>query len=320
MSRRFAAFAAFALLLAAGLPGCSSSPSTRLLSPDDGSGAGQTARWDPLAVGDTVAVGVPVTAALGGTASVGPYTMVVPPGGYDRNVFLHLSVRNTDGALEFGRTPANAAVLAPSVLAADLRGVPGFQLGGWAMYRWSDATSSWVRVPSSMVEPAGERLTCSVTEEGVYKAMPWTDATPNADTLVTRMAVSSFADCDLRCGGARLFLPAGALRGAGDVEMKFERAVNVVHLEIHPGELNGFSTPAQLTLDVSHLSAEDRKRAAVGWFNPQTGLWEVVANSTVDLDRATVTAPLAHFSSYTVVLEGRAGWGTMPGGGRQLTE
>lgn len=319
MNRRFRASAGLALLIALTLQGCSAAPSSRLTAPGLGF-AGSATALDPLAAGDTVAVGVPIPALLGGSASVGGYTMVVPPGGYDRDVQVHLNVRNTDGALEFTRTPRNAAVLVPSLLAADLRGVPSPQLAGWAIYRWDDAQSTWARVPSSMLEPASMRVTCAVTEEGVYKAMPWTEATPDADTLVTRIAVTSFTDSELRCGGARLYLPAGALHGSGDVEMKFERSVSVVHLEIHPAELNGFAIPARLTLDLSHLSAEDRKHAAVGWLNTATGRWEVVTGSEVDLDQATVTAPLAHFSSYTIVLEGRAGWGQMPGGGRQITE
>lgn len=317
MSRWRAGSGMLFVVLAFALHGCASSPSSRLGGPD---ATGAASIIEIPIVGDTLVSGVPIPVALGGVVTVGPYTMTVPANAFDRDIIAYLDVRPGDGALQFSRTPANAVVLGPSKLSVSLAGVPSGQFGNWALYRWSEEKSTWHRLTSSMLEPATSSVSAFVTEEGIYRAMPWSLATPEADTLVTRMAVGFSGDAELRCGHARLFMPAGALRGAGDIEMTFERKVNVLHLEIHPAELNGFSVPAELTLDVSHLDLADRRQAVVGWYNPTTGLWEEVAGSRVDVENGTVTAPLQHFSSYSVILQGKAGWGQLPGGGRQLTD
>ena len=79
-------------------------------------------------------------------------------------------------------------------------------------------------------------------------------------------------------------------------------------LSITPGDKNNFLTPVTLVYDMSAYPPELVSKCSLQWWDPVQQRWLRVAGSTVDLNKMTVSAPLAHFSTYQVAVEGRASW------------
>jgi hypothetical protein len=111
-------------------------------------------------------------------------------------------------------------------------------------------------------------------------------------------------------GRWRVDVPAGAFDGSADIKLGVATSTSPnCQLEISPADKNHFSTPVRLTADCSSIPSDQLKNYIIYWANPQTRSWDPVAGSTVDLNRKTVSAPLQHFSGYSVgPAGGKAGW------------
>ena len=113
-------------------------------------------------------------------------------------------------------------------------------------------------------------------------------------------------------------VPPRAVDGNGSVSITVVSANSPgCQLDITPVTLNQFSTPVTLTADCSSVPSAALSNYVIYWFNPGTRQWVQVAGSKVDLTRKVVTAPLKHFSQYSVGPSGgseggskggRAGW------------
>jgi hypothetical protein len=80
-------------------------------------------------------------------------------------------------------------------------------------------------------------------------------------------------------------------------------------LEILPASKNKFEVPVTLTVDCSSVGTRQLANYVLWWFDPATRRWVVVEGSQVDLVHKTVSAPLSHFSRYSVgPADGKAGW------------
>jgi len=109
-------------------------------------------------------------------------------------------------------------------------------------------------------------------------------------------------------GNFTLVIPPAALLTTATITMSQpDLAHPVVNLSISPASANRFLLPVLLIADVKPMDRSLLSIATIGYYNPTTGKWEVVA-STVSLLNLTVTAPLSHFSTYRVQGGGKAGW------------
>jgi hypothetical protein len=82
----------------------------------------------------------------------------------------------------------------------------------------------------------------------------------------------------------------------------------VVNLSISPASANRFLLPVLLVANAKRLSPSLLSLACMSYYNPATAQWERVSGTSVSLLNLTVTAPLWHFSTYRVTVEGKAGW------------
>jgi hypothetical protein len=107
-------------------------------------------------------------------------------------------------------------------------------------------------------------------------------------------------------GRWKVEIPANAVGGNATVTLGVASAASTAcQLEISPASLNHFSTPATLTVDCRYVSSYELSKYVIYWYDPVRHAWTQVAGSKVDLASKTVSAPLQHFSTYSV---GRAGW------------
>ncbi len=312
-SRQLVAWAVVAALLA--LAGCSPLPTS-----PEGTSSRPVRGNEPLGALPVVAdssADVPVLAALGGTALVRGYMVQVPPGALSRDATLHLAVHPSDQTLDVSFTPANVTLAMPLVLTAGLAGVATGDMGNWSVYSISGGT--WTRVPGAKLVTYLEALQASIPGPGRYGIGSWQDLAPTTEIAETVADVGALFGGSVSCGTVAVDVPAGALRGNGTVDVRWNRITNVVNLEITPLSLNGFEQPVTLTMDASSLPVEQRSLAAVYWWNPDFERWEEVEGSVADPVTGRVRAPLQHFSQYTVGLQSKAGWGSLPGG-RPVTE
>src|SRR5262249_33094077 len=111
-------------------------------------------------------------------------------------------------------------------------------------------------------------------------------------------------------GRWKVVIPAGALSGDATVSLGgSSNTSSSCQSEISPADKNHFTTPATLTADCHDISSSQLANMGIFWMNPSTGQWVLVSGSKVDLTSKTISAPLQHFSIYSVrSTDGRAGW------------
>ena len=113
----------------------------------------------------------------------------------------------------------------------------------------------------------------------------------------------------LSAGNFTLVVPAGALTSTATITVSQpDLAHPVVNLSISPPSANRFLLPVLLTANASSMDRSLLSVAYISYYNPATGKWERVTNSSVSLLTLTVSAPLWHFSTYRVESGGKAGW------------
>ncbi len=107
-------------------------------------------------------------------------------------------------------------------------------------------------------------------------------------------------------------IPANAVGGDATVSLAVSSSTaSDCQLGITPSTLNHFSVPVTLTIDCRNMTTDQLRASVIRWLDPSTGKWVAVAGSTVDLNAKTVSAPLQHFSQYSVGPDpdgGKAGW------------
>lgn len=110
----------------------------------------------------------------------------------------------------------------------------------------------------------------------------------------------------------KVAIPAGAVDGNATVSIGVSSSTaGDCQLGITPETKNHFATPVTLTVDCRSVSNDVLSTYVIRWLDPSTGKWVAVAGSTVDLRTKTVSAPLLHFSRYSVGPDpdgGKAGW------------
>jgi len=105
-------------------------------------------------------------------------------------------------------------------------------------------------------------------------------------------------------------VPPNAISGSATIRLGvLDAASPMCAIEITPVSKNHFDVPVQLTVDCSSISTDRLQYYSIFWYDPSAAKWVPVAGSSVDLQSKTVSAPLQHFSEYSVrPLTGRAGW------------
>jgi len=111
-------------------------------------------------------------------------------------------------------------------------------------------------------------------------------------------------------GRWNVVVPPNAIQGTATVAIGVSsEASSDCQLEIMPATKNHFNVPVVLTVDCSSVPPDKLAGYVILWFNPATRRWVPVEGSKVDLVRKTVSAPLLHFSRYSVgPADGKAGW------------
>lgn len=105
-------------------------------------------------------------------------------------------------------------------------------------------------------------------------------------------------------------VPAGAIDGTATVGIGVpSRTSPDCKLEIAPLSKNHFAVPVMLTADCRSVPSSQLANYVIYWFDPVSRTWVPVAESKVDIGKKTVSAPLQHFSQYSVgPAGGKAGW------------
>lgn len=111
-------------------------------------------------------------------------------------------------------------------------------------------------------------------------------------------------------GRWRVEIPAGAIDGNAVVRVGVaEPGSPECELEITPVSKNHFRVPVTLTIDCRNVSDSELRNYVIYWSDPVAKRWVEVPGSKVDLAHKTVSAPLSHFSTYSVGPKGgKAGW------------
>jgi hypothetical protein len=131
------------------------------------------------------------------------------------------------------------------------------------------------------------------------------------DELIERAAMLPAAlGGTVRNGRWRIEVPAGAVSATARFTVAVPSAKSgAVELGIEPAEMNRFATPVRLVADCHGVPPKKLAGWFISWYDPSTGAWVRVPGSVVDLRKKTVSAPLAHFSTYAVgPAEGKSGW------------
>jgi hypothetical protein len=115
---------------------------------------------------------------------------------------------------------------------------------------------------------------------------------------------------DVRNGRWEIKVPRGAIDGPARLSVRVPGPASpACELGITPASKNHFAQPVLLVADCRGVSTTQLLTYVISWYDPGTGLWVPVAGSHVDLKKKTVTAPLLHFSVYSVGPEdGKSGW------------
>jgi hypothetical protein len=105
-------------------------------------------------------------------------------------------------------------------------------------------------------------------------------------------------------------IPSGAIQGTANVALGVANPRSYAcELRILPEDRNGFSKPVMLTVNCSDVPLSALRDYVVFWFNPETRQWVPVPGSAVNLSTKKCSAPLQHFSTYSVgPKSGKAGW------------
>ena len=108
----------------------------------------------------------------------------------------------------------------------------------------------------------------------------------------------------------RLEIPANAIDGSATVAIGVQSATSAdCQLEISPVTKNHFAVPVRVIVDCRSVPSSQLATYVIYWFDPATRRWVQVQGSQVDLVAKTVSAPLSHFSRYSVgPAGGKAGW------------
>jgi hypothetical protein len=133
----------------------------------------------------------------------------------------------------------------------------------------------------------------------------------DATALITKtLDIIGSTGGSLTDGRWSVTVPPDAVSGTATIEIEVPSLASPgCQLEITPASKNQFVVPVVLTADCHLIPAEKLKTFSIFWYDPSNSKWVPVANSTVDLQAKTVSAPLQHFSKYAVgPLEGRASW------------
>jgi hypothetical protein len=105
-------------------------------------------------------------------------------------------------------------------------------------------------------------------------------------------------------------IPPNAVQGDATVYLGVSSSTSTsCQLEISPADKNSFQSPVTLTVSCPDVPTTTLKSYVILWWDPARSVWVPVQGSKVDLVNKTVSAPLAHFSTYSVgPPSGRAGW------------
>jgi hypothetical protein len=144
-------------------------------------------------------------------------------------------------------------------------------------------------------EPAGLISTVTTVVDGLVRL------------VVRTLNIVGSVGGSLTNGRWRVDVPANAVSGNATVSLGVEGSTSSwCELEITPVTKNSFSVPVMLRADCRGVSDTALKNYVIFWYNPATKAWVPVEGSRVDLATKTVSAPLQHFSKYSV--GGKAGW------------
>jgi len=148
---------------------------------------------------------------------------------------------------------------------------------------------------------------------------PTTEATPIDTTKSDTIQVAPITDTEsivglvggsAAAGHFKVSVPPTAFLGVADVTVRvpYPNAFQV-DLAISPDDKNQFQTPVVLSMDLSQTLPDYLvAQCVVQWWNPDMQTWQPVNGSTVDMTTLSVSAPLHHFSTYRVTVQGRASW------------
>jgi len=111
-------------------------------------------------------------------------------------------------------------------------------------------------------------------------------------------------------GRWKVVVPANAVDGNATISLGVVTTASPgCQLEITPADRNHFRVPVTLTIDCSGIPDTMLRNYVILWWDPARSVWVPVDGSKVDLINKTVSAPLSHFSSYSVgYRSGKAGW------------
>jgi len=163
--------------------------------------------------------------------------------------------------------------------------------------------------PSSVQTSAAPTVSTSAQPEGLLSGVGGIVNTLIGLIVRVLNLVGSLGG-SLNNGRWHVVVPAGAVDGNATIALGVPNTSSPdCKLEIWPSDKNHFSVPVRLTVNCSSVLSDQLRNYVIYWYNPTTKTWVEVSGSTVDLTHKTVSAPLQHFSGYSVGPKGgKAGW------------
>jgi hypothetical protein len=207
------------------------------------------------------------------------------------------------------RKPARTAFFVLTVLAAVATGcgaLPTAPGQGVALAPPSSRSAGLSTLPAEDPPSGG-----GVEPQPVADPLEVLRSAPGAGAMTVRERnVPNHGFASVKNGRWKIEVPIGAINGRAQVSVTVPgEASPACELGISPAEKNHFAVPVILVADCKDVPRERLATYVISWYDPATGTWVPVPGSSVDLKKRTVTAPLLHFSVYSVgPAGGKSGW------------
>lgn len=149
----------------------------------------------------------------------------------------------------------------------------------------------------------------TATTLGLDSSGPGSGSTGTTSSVSSSVYIRACRGGTVAAGNFTVVIPPQALAGDAIVTVRQPDVTKPdVQLSITPESRNHFRIPVTLVADITPMASTLVATSYLSWWDPATGQWDPLAQSSVNVGNLTVQAPVWHFSTYQVQCDGKAGW------------
>jgi hypothetical protein len=161
-------------------------------------------------------------------------------------------------------------------------------------------------LPTAPTQSADRSAGSYTTDGGDWYAPPVEETDAPQPTTASK-TMNGLLGGTVKAGRFTAIVPPGAFLGTRTVTVtQSDPSKLQCELSLSGTKIQRFLSPIVLVADASDMQLKLLSVSYIAWLNPATGKWEQVLGSQVNLLGLSVSAPLWHFSTYSV--QGKAGW------------